>query len=49
MSVGPNGSRAPTTVSVQPLTGGVKQGSGIGDQFHRHNENQPIPQHWLIA
>ena len=49
MSVGPNGSRAPTTVSVQPLTGGVLQGSGIGDQFHRHNENQPIPQHWFIA
>ena len=49
MSVGPNGPRAPTTVSVPPLTGGVLQGSGIGDQFHRHNENQPIPQHWFIA
>ena len=25
------------------------KGFGIGDQFNRHNENQPIPQHWLIA
>ena len=31
MSVGPNGPRAPTTVSVSPLTGGVQQGgSALG-------------------
>jgi hypothetical protein len=31
MSVGPNGPRAPTTVSVPPVTGGVQQGgSALG-------------------
>ena len=62
MGIGPNGSRAPTTVYTPPLTGGVQQGGsalgptpsinkgfGIGDQFNRHNENQPIPQHWFLA
>ena len=39
MSVGPNGPRAPTTVSVPPQIGGLQQGSGIGDQFHRHSQN----------
>ena len=39
MSVGPNGPRAPTTVSVPPLIGGVQNGSGIGGQFHRHSQN----------
>ena len=35
ISVGPNGPRAPTTISVPPQIGGVQEGSGIGDQFHR--------------
>ena len=39
MSVGPNGPRAPTTISVPPQIGGVQEGSGIGDQFHRHSQN----------
>ena len=37
--VGPNGPRAPTTVSVPPQIGGLQQGSGIGDQFHIHSQN----------
>ena len=39
ISVGPNGPRAPTTISVPPQIGGVQEGSGIGDQFHRHSQN----------
>ena len=39
ISVGPNGPRAPTTVSVPPQIGGLQQGSGIGDQFHRPLQN----------
>ena len=39
ISVGPNGPRAPTTISVPPQIGGLQQGSGIGDQFHRSSQN----------
>ncbi len=39
ISVGPNGPRAPTTISVPPQIGGLQQGSGIGDQFHRPSQN----------
>ena len=39
ISVGPNGPRAPTTISVPPQIGGVQEGSGIGDQFHRPLQN----------
>ena len=35
ISVGPNGPRAPTTISVPAQIGGVQDGSGIGGQFHR--------------
>ena len=35
ISVGPNGPRAPTTISVPPQIGGVQNGSGIGGQFYR--------------
>jgi hypothetical protein len=37
--VGPNGPRAPTTVSVSPQIRGVQDGSGIGSQFHRPSQN----------
>ena len=40
ISVGPNGPRAPTTISVPPQIGGLQQGSGIGDQFHRPSQNR---------
>ena len=39
ISVGPNGPRAPTTISVPPQIGGVQDGSGIGGQFHRPSQN----------
>ena len=39
ISVGPNGPRASTTISVPPQIGGVQGGSGIGGQFHRPSHN----------
>ena len=38
ISVGPKGPMAPSTVSVPPQRGGLQQGSGIGDQFHRPSQ-----------
>ena len=39
ISVGPDGKRAPATISVPPQIGGVQDGSGIGGQLHRPSQN----------
>ena len=39
ISVGPNGPRASTTVSVPLQRGGLQQGSGIEYQFHRPSQD----------